>query len=116
KPPYNENALTQQRALERVGDQDSVALEIKKILFERERMEKSLSSIGFIESIFPSDSNFILVRVDDAQLRYKQLISKGIVIRNRSTQPLCENTLRFTVGTKEENNKLITALTALNNG
>ncbi len=116
KPPYNVNELTQQKAMERVVDRDSVAQEVKKILSGRENLKKSLISIGFIEKIFPSDANFILVRVDDAHLRYQQLISKGIVIRNRSTQPLCGNTLRFTVGTSKENTKLITALTELDNG
>lgn len=116
KPPYNVNELTQQRAMERVGNTYSVAQEVEKILSGREKLEKSLSTIGFIEKIFPSDANFILVRVDDANLRYQQLIAKGIVIRNRSTQPLCENTLRFTVGTTKENDQLITALTELSNG
>ena len=116
KPPYNVNELTQQKAMERVTDRNAVLQEVNNILTERETLEKSLSSVGFIEKIFPSNANFILVKVDDANLRYQQLISKGIVIRNRSTQPLCENTLRFTVGTPEENSKLITALMELNNG
>ena len=116
KPPHNVNELTQQKAMERVTDRNAVLQEVNNILTERETLEKSLSSVGFIEKIFPSNANFILVKVDDANLRYQQLISKGIVIRNRSTQPLCENTLRFTVGTPEENSKLITALMELNNG
>jgi histidinol-phosphate aminotransferase len=116
KPPYNVNELTQQRALERVVDRDSVAQEVEKILSERDHLNKSLATIEFIEKIFPSDANFILARVDDANLRYEQLISKGIVVRNRSTQPLCENTLRFTVGTTSENTKLIMALKSLQHG
>ena len=116
KPPYNVNGLTQQKALQRVLDVETVRKEVERILTERKSLEKSLKSVDFIDHIFPSDANFILVRVDAADLRYQQLISKGIVIRNRSTQPLCENTLRFTVGTTEENNKLITALKELSNG
>ncbi len=116
KPPYNVNELTQQKALERIQDRDSVAQEVEEILYGREKLEKSLQTVGFIEKIFPSNANFILVRVDDADFRYRQLISKGMVVRNRSTQPLCENTLRFTVGTAKENDKLIIALTELNNG
>ncbi len=116
KPPYNVNELTQQKALERIQDRDSVAQEVEEILYGREKLEKSLQTVGFIEKIFPRNANFILVRVDDADFRYRQLISKGMVVRNRSTQPLCENTLRFTVGTAKENDKLIIALTELNNG
>ncbi|MEM1259373.1 MAG: histidinol-phosphate transaminase [Bacteroidota bacterium] len=116
KPPYNVNELTQQKAMQRVADMGSVAQEVTKILAERKKLTKSLTAIGFIKKIYPSNANFILVRVDNANLRYQQLISKGIVIRNRSTQPLCENTLRFTVGTIEENSKLVIALTELNNG
>ena len=56
-----------------------------------------------------------MAKVDNATLRYNQLLKKGIVVRNRTTQPLCENTLRFTVGTSEENNIVITALKALSN-
>ncbi len=116
KPPYNVNILTQQRALERVENTDSVVKEVQMILGERYRLEKTLATINFIVKIFSSDANFILVRVDNADLRYQQLIAKGIVVRNRSTQPLCENTLRFTIGTELENNKLITALKELSHG
>lgn len=116
KPPYNVNELTQQRALERVSNMAEVSKEVEKILFERDRLIGALGKVDFIEKIFPSDANFFLVRVDDANLRYEQLISEGIVIRNRSTQPLCENTLRFTVGTSDENEKLVNALLKLKNG
>ena len=88
KPPYNVNELTQQKAMERVANSNSVQQEVERILSGRETLEQSLLSVGFIERIFPSDANFILVRVDDANFRYEQLISKGIVIRNRSTQTL----------------------------
>jgi histidinol-phosphate aminotransferase len=63
--------------------------------------------------IYPSDANFVLVKVDDANKRYNQLIEKGIVIRNRTTQPGCENALRLTVGTSEENSILISTLKLL---
>lgn len=110
KPPYNVNELTQQRAKERLLNFDEVQKEIINILEERSKLEKVLESIQFISKIYPSDANFILVKVDDAKKRYNQLIEKGIVVRNRTTQPLCENTLRFTVGTHEENEKLLKAL------
>ena len=113
KPPYNVNELTQKRALERVLDTEKVETEINSILEERDVLSKVLLQVNFVQHVFPSEANFILARVDDANKRYDQLIQKGIVVRNRSTQALCENTLRFTVGTPEENKKLIAALNEL---
>jgi len=69
-----------------------------------------LKKIDFISKIYPTDANFVLVKVDDATKRYNQLITKGIVVRNRTNQPLCENCLRFTVGTPVENEKFINVL------
>ncbi|PKV51157.1 histidinol-phosphate aminotransferase [Aquimarina sp. MAR_2010_214] len=113
KPPYNVNELTQQRALQRVIEEDQIKDEVSIIIEGRAHLEEALSTINFVEKIFRSDANFILVRVDDANKRYDQLIKHGIVVRNRSTQPLCENTLRFTVGTEEENKKLIQILMSI---
>ncbi len=113
KPPYNVNQLTQQRALNRILDVENVKAEVADILEGRDQLFKVLMEVSYVEKIYPSDANFILVQVDDATARYNQLIEKGIVIRNRSTQPLCENTLRFTVGTTQENEKLIAALKSL---
>lgn len=107
------NELTQQRALKRLLTKNKVRNEIDKILEQREKLMGKLKSISFIEEIYPTEANFILVKVDDANKRYNELISKGIVIRNRSTQPLCENCLRLTVGTTNENIKLIKALKEL---
>ncbi|WP_438423441.1 histidinol-phosphate transaminase [Aquimarina macrocephali] len=113
KPPYNVNELTQQRALQRVIEEDQIKDEVSAIIKGRIQLEEALSTIDFVEKIFRSDANFILVRVDDANKRYDQLIKNGIVVRNRSTQPLCENTLRFTIGAKEENEKLIQVLMSI---
>ena len=113
KPPYNVNELTQKRALERVLDDENVQDEINTILKERAALSKVLLQVNFVEKVYPSEANFILAKVDDANKRYDQLIKKGIVVRNRSSQALCENTLRFTVGTTTENEKLITALKEL---
>ena len=113
KPPYNVNELTQQKAFERLNKVDEVAAEIKAIKQEREQLKNSLKNINFISNIYPSDCNFVLVKVDDATKRYNQLIQLGIVIRNRTTQPLCANCLRFTVGTETENKKLLHALKEL---
>lgn len=110
KPPYNVNELTQQRALERLKDQAKINNEITSIITQRESLLKVLNEVSFVEKIYPTEANFILVKVDNANARYDELIAKGIVIRNRTTQPLCENCLRFTIGTEEENKKLIEAL------
>lgn len=113
KPPYNVNQLTQQRALQRVLNQDLVDQEVQQILDERDGLIKALNSLKFVEQLYPSDANFVLAKVDDANKRYQQLLKKQVVVRNRSTQPLCENTLRFTVGTPQENKKLIAILKEL---
>lgn len=113
KPPYNVNGLTQQRALQELQNQEKVKSQIVDILDQRERLFKALNEVNFVNRIYDSDANFILVKVDDADKRYAQLIEKGIVIRNRSSQPLCENTLRLTVGTESENEKLLEALRRL---
>ncbi|MEE9363784.1 MAG: histidinol-phosphate transaminase [Cellulophaga sp.] len=113
KPPYNVNELTQKRALKRILDKNTVKMEIAQIQQEREKLVKALAAIRFVDKIYSSDANFILVKVDDANRRYKELINEGIVIRNRTNQALCENTLRFTIGTKEENKKLLNSLLAL---
>ncbi|MEL4308433.1 histidinol-phosphate transaminase [Joostella sp. CR20] len=113
KPPYNVNELTQKRALERVLDFRGVKNEINSILEERDLLFKELLQVVFVKKVYTSNANFVLVKVDDANARYQELLEKGIVIRNRSTQPLCENTLRFTVGTSSENKKLIKALKEL---
>ena len=110
KPPYNINELTQQKALEKVLDNNSVNEEIKSILTEKDKLLKVLLQVKFISKVYPSNANFVLIKVDDATKRYNQLIEKGIVVRNRTTQPLCKNTLRFTIGTQEENRVLIKTL------
>jgi histidinol-phosphate aminotransferase len=110
KPPYNVNELTQQKAIDRLGNMEVVEKEVAEIIFQRDILIKDLKKISFIKVIYPTDCNFVLVKVDDANIRYDQLIKKGIVIRNRTTQPLCENCLRLTIGTMSENKKLISAL------
>ena len=112
KPPYNVNELTQRRALERLDNTNAIKSEIKAIVRHREDLLKVLLDIKYVEKIYPTEANFILIKVDDANKRYDDLIAKGIVIRNRTTQPLCDNCLRLTIGTEEENKKLIEALIA----
>jgi histidinol-phosphate aminotransferase len=110
KPPYNVNELSQKRALERLDNTNAIQSEISSIIAQRSALLKVLLHVNYVKKIYPTEANFILIKVDDANKRYDDLIAKGIVIRNRTTQPLCENCLRLTIGTKEENKKLIDAL------
>ena len=110
KPPYNINLLTQNAAFEGISNQENTKKQIDIIISEREKLIQNLNNLSFVKTIFPSDANFVLIRVDDANMRYTQLIAKGIIIRNRHGQPLCDHCLRITVGTPEENLKLIQAL------
>jgi len=113
KPPYNINKLSQEKALERIENYDSVLQEIEVILSERNKMIVALKAIQFIEKIYKSDANFILINVDNAKKRYDQLLKKGFVIRNRSSQELCENCLRITIGIEKENKQLLETLKSL---
>ena len=113
KPPYNVNELSQKRALERLANSDKISSEIDSIVKQREDLLEVLLHVSFVEKIYPTEANFILVKVDDANKRYAELIAKGIVIRNRTTQPLCDNCLRLTVGTELENRKLMAVLKQL---
>lgn len=113
KPPYNVNQLTQYQALKRVLDDTMVQEEVEQILKERKVLINALNQMNFVNKVYSSDSNFVLVKVDDADKRYQELLEAQIVVRNRSNQPLCENTLRFTIGTPEENKKLIAILKEL---
>jgi len=110
KPPYNVNSLTQEKAIEQLLKTSVLEHQIFAIKYQREVLEIEIEKLDFVKKIYPSDANFLLVKVDDANKRYNQLIAKGIVIRNRTTQPLCENCIRITVGTKQENEKLIEVL------
>jgi len=116
KPPYNVNSLSQSKALERLNKYKEIISEIVSIKRVREELFKELLELNFVKKIYPSEANFILIKVDDANKRYDQLLKKGIVVRNRSSQPLCYNCLRITIGTKEENNQLINALKLMQNG
>ena len=110
KPPYNINQLTQLKAIEILGNYDKVVDETNTIIEQKDFLEQALAEISFVEKIYPSDANFILIKVDNANERYNQLIEKGIVIRNRNNDDLCQNCLRITIGTEEENQKLIQTL------
>ena len=109
KPPYNVNVLTQKTAFNSLNDQHTTKEHVKELLAERQKLEKELLNIDFVNKIYPSDANFLLIQVDKASKRYDQLLSLDIVVRNRSSLLGCENTLRITVGTPQENIRLINA-------
>jgi len=113
KPPYNINELTQLKALECLEDYDVINLQVDQIKKNKSLLIDGLQEISFIKTIYPTDANFILVKVDDANMRYSQLLTQGIVVRNRTTQPLCNSCLRFTIGTEKENIKLLNALKSI---
>ena len=110
KPPYNINELSQQKAIEQLSKLSKINIQVNTILKERDVLIKNLKTIDIINNIYPTDANFVLIKVDDANKRYNQLIKKGIVVRNRTNQPLCTNCLRISIGTEEDNKKLIKAL------
>jgi len=113
KPPYNINKLTQQTAIAQLQHTEKIKNDLYSLIAEKEISLKALVEVDFIKKIYPTDANFILIKVDNAEKRYAQLLENGIVVRNRSSQPLCRNTLRITIGTTSENKKLITTLKTL---
>ena len=110
KYPYNVNQLTQQQAMEMLKDPFEVDKTVKILLQERNRLMQSFSELPICEHIYPTDANFFLTRVTDATRIYNYLVDKGIIVRNRSRIQLCQNCLRITIGTRTENNELLSAL------
>ncbi len=110
KYPYNINLATQKLALKALLYLNKVNDWIRQTIEERSRLENKLQTFPFIEKIYPSDANFLLVKTKAAEELFRYLQQKGIIVRNRSTIPGCENCLRITIGTQEENLKLIAAL------
>lgn len=113
KYPYNINILTQKLILEKLENIDIKENWVKEILSQRSLMIEELKQLSIVEHIYPTDANFVLVKVDDANLRYKQLVDNGIIVRNRNSVTLCENCLRITIGTAQDNKELLKALTSL---
>jgi len=113
KPPYNVNTLSQNAAIKALQNKDVLTDQIAFILNERNRLNVAFKAYSFIKKTYPSEANFILIKVDDANKRYDELIENGIVVRNRSSQLHCENCLRITVGTPSENTQLLTLLKTL---
>ncbi|UKK47236.1 histidinol-phosphate transaminase [Prevotella sp. E9-3] len=110
KYPYNVNLLTQQKALEVVKDKYEVEKWVSTILQERSRLMEAFRMLPICKEVYPSDANFFLARMTDAQAIYNYLVDLGIIVRNRSRIQLCQNCLRVTIGTRTENNELVGAL------
>lgn len=108
KPPYNISTINQEAALAKLAEGNIFANQIDEIKKERERLSVALSGISLTERVFPSETNFLLVKVKDARYIYNYLINNRIIVRNRSS--IIDNCLRITVGTQNENNILINAL------
>jgi len=110
KYPYNINQLTQEYALSLLDKEDVMKEQLALILKERTSLECALRELPYVQKIYPTDANFILVKVNDATGIYNQLVQQGIIVRNRTNVALCYNCLRITVGTVEENTALLNAL------
>ncbi len=110
KYPYNVNNLTQNQALEALKDPFEVDKWVRTLLLERSRLIDAFRQLPICEKIYPTDANFFLAKMTDAQKIYDYLVEKGIIVRNRTRIKLCDNCLRVTVGTKNENNELLSAL------
>lgn len=110
KYPYNINSLTQKHALDILNDPYEVDKWVRTILLERTRVVDAFKMLPICRKVYPSDANFILVEVNDAQKTYDYLVDKGIIVRNRNSVHLCNGCLRITIGTKSENQELLAAL------
>ncbi len=116
KPPYNVNALTQQKALEALQNGELAQQRINTIMKDRNVLMEQLSQLEGIRKVFPSDANFFLVKVDEPLLLYDYLTQCGIIVRNRSHEPLCEGCLRITTGTREQNDLLVESVSSFFTG
>ncbi len=114
KYPYNINILTQQQAFKLLQHPERTKQWVKTLLSERKVLIEELKKLPLVENIYPTDANFILIKVPDANDLYHYLLQKGIVVRNRSNISLCLNSLRITVGTPDENRVLLEELKKYN--
>lgn len=112
KPPYNVSENTQQLVAQAIAQVDHVNEQIRSTVRERNALSQELSSLPVVQQVYPSDANFILVKVSDAAVVYAYLAALGTIVRDRSQVELCQNCLRITIGTPEENQTLIAQLKA----
>jgi histidinol-phosphate aminotransferase len=111
KPPYNISTLNQETVLRKLEKVEEFKKQVSRLRREKERLIYRLEKLKITEKIFPSDSNFLLVKVINADLIYNMLVKRNIIVRNRSS--IIDNCLRITIGTPSENNKLIAALKSI---
>ena len=110
KYPYNVNELTQQQAIKALSDPFEVDKWVKILLQERSKLMEAFQLLPDCEEVYPSDANFFLAKMKDAQATYDYLVDEGIIVRNRTKITLCHNCLRITIGTRTENSELLSAL------
>jgi len=110
KPPYNINQASQELVLKALDEVDQVNDMIREIVQQRGQLQESLSALKNVQIVYPSDANFLLVKIENARQVYEGLLEEGIVVRDRSTVILCDDCLRITVGTPAENIQLVHAL------
>jgi histidinol-phosphate aminotransferase len=110
KYPYNINLLTQQQALDALRNKTEVEKWVRLVLQERSQLMAAFAELPICEGVYPTDANFFLAKMSDAQAIYDYLVSKGIIVRNRTRVKLCKDCLRVTIGTKRENTELLSAL------
>ena len=110
KYPYNVNLLTQEKAMEMLQSPYEMDKWVKTLLMERGRMMEAFQMLPICEKVYPTDANFFLAKMTDANSIYQYLVENGIIVRNRSRVALCGNCLRITIGTKSENSQLLGAL------
>ncbi len=110
KYPYNVNILTQEKALDMLLNNEEMERQLQIILAERTRLQQLLPELSCVKRLYPTDANFILTEVTDANLLYKQLVEQGIIVRNRNNVTMCNGCLRITIGTPQENDALLEAL------
>ncbi|MBR3285058.1 MAG: aminotransferase class I/II-fold pyridoxal phosphate-dependent enzyme, partial [Bacteroidales bacterium] len=111
KYPYNISQAAMDVAMEHLSKPSHE--QVEEIIRQRRRLEKELPNIEIVRKVWPSEANFLLVRFDKPNKVYKELVTQGVIVRNRDSAPLCKGCLRITVGTKEENDKLISILQSL---
>ncbi|MFP4096734.1 MAG: histidinol-phosphate transaminase [Cyclobacteriaceae bacterium] len=107
KPPYNINGLTQKEALKVLEQTEAQQLMVQQLLKERASLQKRLEQLPLVERVYPSDANFLLVRMKEAARVFHYLIEEKVIVRDRSKVVLCDDSLRITVGTPEENQVLL---------
>lgn len=110
KYPYNINQLTQHYALDLLRNREKMQRWVNDVKRERDNMVPALKEVKCVVKVYPTDANFVLVKVTDAVRIYNYLVDRGIVVRNRHNVQLCGNCLRITIGNKEENNEVLGAL------